>query len=93
MIAAKLLVSVLFLGVNTTFNQSTSLLFCVHDVSWPLTEAREDQPVDNNLTPLDIKPSVNEFTDASDNESYEEKSKDKKAAKVWTVSIACQKVD
>ena len=60
-------------------------LFCVHNVSCLLTEAREDQPADDNLTPSDIKPNVNKFTDSSDNESYGKESKNKKAAKVRTV--------
>ena len=47
-----------------------------------LTETREDQPVDDNLTPSDIKPSVSEFTDSSDNESYGKEGKGNKAATV-----------
>ena len=43
--------------------------------------------MDDNLTPSDIKPSVSEFTDSSDDESYGKESKNKEAAKVWTVSI------
>ena len=44
-------------------------------VSWLLTEAREDQPVDDNPTPSDIRPSVNQFTDSTDNETCGKESK------------------
>ena len=67
--------------------QPTCLLFCVHNVSWLLTETREDQQVDDSLTPSDIKTSVSELTDSSNNKSDRKESKNKKAAKVWTVSI------
>ena len=79
---AYLLVSVLLMGVNRTVNQSANLLFCVHDVPWLLTEAREDQPVDDNPTPLDLRTNVRKFTDSGGNESYGQESKNKKAAKV-----------
>ena len=79
---AYLLVSVLFMGVNRTVNQSTCLLFCVHDVPWLLTEAREDQPVDDNRTPSDIKPNVSEFPHSSATGSYGQESKKKKVAEV-----------
>ena len=79
---SELSVSLVVYRTQVSTGQSTCLLFCLHNVSWLLTEAREDQPVDDNLTPLDLRTSVSEFTDSSDNTSCGEESKNKKAAKV-----------